>query len=91
MKTVDNVLNVLYYKYKKNNKYNLSAVMKMINNNLKLIRTNKQISISDLSRKTGISERYLRFVESGEKNPSLKTAQRIAVALETTTDDIFLP
>lgn len=91
MKTVDNVLNVLYYKYKKNNKYNLSAVMKMINNNLKLIRTNKQISISDLSRKTGISERYLRFIESGEKNPSLKTAQRIAVALETTTDDIFLP
>ena len=90
MKTVDNVLNVLYYKYKKNNKYNLSAVMKMINNNLKLIRTNKQISISDLSRKTGISERYLRFIESGEKNPSLKTAQRIAVALETTTDDIFL-
>lgn len=65
--------------------------MKMINNNLKLIRTNKQISISDLSRKTGISERYLRFIESGEKNPSLKTAQRIAVALETTTDDIFLP
>lgn len=63
----------------------------MERNNLKRIRMDKKISVSDLSKISGISERYLRFIESGEKNPSLQTAQKIALALETTTDDIFLP
>ena len=63
----------------------------MKENNLKDIRTKQKISISDLSRKSGISERYLRFIEAGEKNPSLQTAQKIALALDKTTDEIFLP
>ena len=49
------------------------------------------MGISDLSRRSGVSERYLRFIEAGEKNPSLETAQKIALALKVTTDEIFLP
>lgn len=63
----------------------------MKENNLKNIRLDQKISISDLSRRSGVSERYLRFIEAGEKNPSLETAQKIALALKVTTDEIFLP
>lgn len=61
-----------------------------MNNNLKQLREIHHISISELARKVKVSERYLRFIESGNKNPSLKTAQKIAAALESTTDEIFL-
>ncbi|MFR7444321.1 MAG: helix-turn-helix domain-containing protein [Sellimonas intestinalis] len=36
-------------------------------NRLKEIRVNRNISVSQLSREAEISERYLRFIESGEK------------------------
>lgn len=61
-----------------------------MNNNLKQLREIRHISIPELARKVKVSERYLRFIESGNKNPSLKTAQKIAAALESTTDEIFL-
>lgn len=59
-------------------------------NNMKKIREEKNLSILDLSRKTGISERYLRFIEKGQRNPSIKTAAIIASILHTTVDEIFL-
>ena len=58
-------------------------------NRLKEIRVNRNISVSQLSREAEISERYLRFIESGEKNPSLKTAKKIAKCLNLGVDDIF--
>lgn len=59
-------------------------------NILKNIREEKNISILELSRNTGISERYLRFIESGERTPSIKTAGVIASALDSSVDRIFL-
>ncbi|MCI8889249.1 MAG: helix-turn-helix transcriptional regulator [Hungatella sp.] len=59
-------------------------------NNLKQIREDKKMSVLELSRKTGISERYLRFIEKGERNPSIKTAALIATTLQSTVDKIFL-
>jgi Predicted transcriptional regulators len=59
-------------------------------NKMKETRKNKKLSVLDLSRKTGISERYLRFIEKGDRTPSLKTAATIAAALQTTIDEIFL-
>lgn len=59
-------------------------------NKMKETRENKKLSVLDLSRKTGISERYLRFIEKGDRTPSLKTAATIAAALQATIDEIFL-
>lgn len=61
----------------------------MESNNMAEIRTAKNLSFLELSRKTGISERYLRFIEKGEKTPSIKTAFVIAQALDTSVDDLF--
>lgn len=59
-------------------------------NKMKEYRQNKNMSFLDLSLKTGISERYLRFIENGDRTPSLKTANIIASALNATVDKIFL-
>ena len=57
---------------------------------MKEIRMKKGISASELARKIELSERYVRFIENGDKTPSLKTAQKIAEVLEETVDSIFL-
>ena len=52
-------------------------------------RKEKNISLKELSMSTGISERYLRFLEKWERTPSIKTAGSIANALNTSIDDLF--
>lgn len=61
----------------------------MNSNNMKAHRIKQGLSMKDLSFKTQISERYLYFIENGQKNPSLKTAQKIATVLRTSIEDLF--
>ena len=61
----------------------------MNSSNMKVLRTKKDLSMKELSFQTRISERYLYFIENGEKTPSLKTAQTIANALDASIEDIF--
>lgn len=58
-------------------------------NNMKAFRMQRGLSMKDLSFKTRISERYLYFIENGQKNPSLKTAQIISSVLGSSIEDIF--
>lgn len=60
-----------------------------MNEEMKKARLERGISISELARNVQVTERYLRFIESGEKQPSLKTAQKIANALGGTVDKFF--
>lgn len=62
----------------------------MIKNNMGKLRSERNMDFKELSFKSGISERYLRFIEKSEKTPSLETASRIAKALNTSVDDLFL-
>lgn len=62
----------------------------MSSNNMKARRTELGLSMKELSFKTQISERYLYFIENGQKNPSLKNAQIISDSLETNIEAIFL-
>lgn len=58
-------------------------------NNMRILREEKGMSMSELSFASRVSERYLYFIERGEKNPSLKTAHAIANALDAKIEDIF--
>lgn len=58
-------------------------------NRMKEIRERQNVSVLELSRKTGISERYLRFIENGSKTPSMKTAYIIAQSLNSSIDAVF--
>lgn len=59
-------------------------------NSMREHRTKRDLSMGEMSKITGLSERYLRFIEMGEKTPSLKTAKKIADTLDSTVDEIFL-
>lgn len=61
----------------------------MIVNNMKKYRKKNNISMKELSFKTQISERYLYFIEKGEKSPSMKTARIISNSLNASIEDIF--
>lgn len=49
------------------------------------------ISQTELAYKVGVTQRYIAFLETGDRMPSLETAQKIARVLKTSTDSIFLP
>ena len=58
---------------------------------LKLFRESKQMTRAELAKKIGVSERYIFFLESGDRTPSLSVAQAIAAELGVSIEDIFLP
>ena len=60
-------------------------------NKLKKIREEANMSQTELGARVGISQRYVAFIESGDKTPSLKNAMRIAEAVGKRVEDIFLP
>lgn len=60
-------------------------------NNLKKIREEANMSQTELAASVGISQRYVAFIEKGDKTPSLKSAINLAGVLGCKVEDIFLP
>lgn len=49
--------------------------------NLKMIRTSNDMTIREVSEKSGISESFYCMIENGERRPSVETAKKIAAVL----------
>lgn len=60
-------------------------------NKLKEYRIKNNYSQEKLAYETGVTVRYIAFLESGDRTPSLKLAANIAKKLNATVDEIFLP
>lgn len=58
-------------------------------NNVKRIRKNKKITITELSRKSGISRTTIYKLESQKSNPSLENIQKISSGLDEKPEKIF--
>lgn len=56
---------------------------------LKHIRKERNMTLKRLSEITGISEAHLSYVERGEREPSLSTIIRIAVALNIDEKELY--
>ena len=62
----------------------------MKQNKIKKIRTERGLSIRELSEKTGIAYSYLNELENGNKNnPTKATMDKLAEALVTTVCKLF--
>ena len=62
----------------------------MYNNQIKIIRRQKGITLAVLSDITGISVGYLCHLEKGSrKNPSLSIMEKIAKALNKNVSEVF--
>lgn len=53
---------------------------------IKALRTAQDMSMAELSRRASMSDRAIRYIEAGEREPSVDAIQKIAAALGVTTD-----
>ena len=60
-------------------------------NELRKYREAANLSQDQLASAVGVTQRYIGFIEAGDRTPSLKVAKKIADVLNSTVDDIFLP
>jgi DNA-binding XRE family transcriptional regulator len=59
-------------------------------NPVRVFRTYRKFSVSDLAAAAGISQPYLSEIESGKKTGSVDVLKRIAAALKVDLDDIVV-
>lgn len=57
--------------------------------NIKKLRLERKIEQKDLAAMAGISHSYLSNVEKGNRNPALKTLEKIAAALEVPSNKLL--
>jgi transcriptional regulator with XRE-family HTH domain len=61
----------------------------MLAQNIKKLRKQRKLSQEELAKKAGVTYSTLIKLESGvNKNPTIKTIQQIAVALEVSLDEL---
>lgn len=62
----------------------------MFKNKIKKYRKSKNMTLKDLSDRTGISVGYLSHLENGSRsNPSQEVMEKISIALNYSIPDIF--
>ena len=57
---------------------------------IKEFRARYDMTQADLALKVGVRRETIVFLEKGRYNPSLKLAHDVAVALNSTIDELFL-
>ena len=57
---------------------------------IKELRARYNLTQEELARKVGVRRETILYTEKGKYNPSLKLAYRIAKALNTTIEELFI-
>ncbi len=57
---------------------------------IKELRARYDLTQEDLANKVGVRRETIGFLEKGKYNPSLKLAYKVAKALETTINELFI-
>jgi len=60
-----------------------------LGNNLKRIRTAKNISQGDIARELEVSRSFISNIENGKTNPTLATIAKLAKAVGVPTDQLI--
>ena len=65
-----------------------------IGDKVKALRLSKKITLTELSRASGLSDRAIRYIENNERQPSVDAVKKLSAALEVETsyfidDDVF--
>ena len=68
---------------------NMQEISKKLGENLKKVRAKKKLSQGDIARALEVDKGYISNIESGNKNPTLATIQRLADALGVSADELI--
>lgn len=67
----------------------MDTLVKLVGNNIKVIRKSKNMTQEELAEKCGLQTSYLAGVERGERNITLQTLEKILMGLEEVPKNIF--
>ena len=67
----------------------MQEISKKLGENLKKVRAKKKLSQGALARLLDVDKGYISNIESGKKNPTLATIQRLADALGVSADKLL--
>ena len=67
----------------------MSEISSKLGRNLKRIRTKKKMSQGDIARALDVHRAYISGIESGKRNPTLATIQKLADALGVSADELL--
>jgi len=64
----------------------------LVQNKIKTIRAKKRLSITELSKRSGLSRAYISLLENGvRKNPSHEVMEKLAEGLGKSVQAVFFP
>jgi transcriptional regulator with XRE-family HTH domain len=63
--------------------------LKKIGENIKKIRKQRGLTQEQLADKIRVTTTYIGFIEQAQRNPSIKTADKIARVLKVGIDELF--
>lgn len=63
--------------------------LKNLGEKVKKLRKNHGLTQEELAVKIGVSSAYIGFIEQGQRNPSINTADKIARVLGVKFSDLF--
>jgi transcriptional regulator with XRE-family HTH domain len=66
-------------------------IVKVVGTNLRRLRTEQGLSLSDLARSSGVAKATLSALEGGRGNPTLETLSALAAALQIPMGDLITP
>ena len=67
----------------------MNKISTKLGQNMKRIRTKKKMSQGDIARFLEVDRGYISNIESGKKNPTLATIQKLADALKISADELL--
>lgn len=67
----------------------MANISSKLGQNMKRIRTKKNMSQGDIARALGVDRGYISNIESGKKNLTLATIQKLANALGVSPDELL--
>ena len=67
----------------------MANISSKLGQNMKRIRTKKNMSQGDIARALGVDRGYISNIESGKKNLTLATIQKLANALGVSADELL--
>ena len=62
---------------------------KKLGENLKRIRTKKNITQTELAKTLGVDKSFVSNIENGKTNPTLSTITNLAQTLEVSTNELL--
>jgi transcriptional regulator with XRE-family HTH domain len=62
---------------------------RIVGRNLRELRLSRKLTQEDLEGLTGLKRSYISDLERGERNPSVRAIERLAIALEAKPEQFF--